>query len=341
MAYSRYTLIGDGVTTQVAINFPLGFLDRSNVTIRVGSEVDGLMQPVYRTLTWINDGLVNIEGGAPGVGVPYVVQRTVPKTALVHDYSNGAPIIEQNLDDSNKQNIMIAHEALDGRFGALQQDLDLNGFKGINAANPANPQDLATKAYVDSITVLPNGNVPPPTLGNVGMFLKATGTGIWAWATITLADVLGAAVATYAQLRAATSDAVLVSPVKLGSLWRKSAVNVVSATNIARPADADLGRIYNLTASNTVSGLWSGTAGEVAYFQIVNGVAFIHSAALKLKAAGGNITTVAGDTIEFTCMGGTNWEQTGGMKQDGTSWVAPVIDNDIANKFEYLYTGSL
>ncbi len=341
MAYSRYTLIGDGVTTQVIINFPLGFINRSDVTIRVGTEVDGLLQPVYRTLTWINDGLVNIEGGAPGVGVPYTVQRTIDKTALIHDYANGAAIIEKNLDDSNKQNLMAVHEALDGRFGALQQDLDFNGFRGINAANPVNPQDVATRAYVDLVAVLPSGNVPPPTLGNVGMFLKATGAGVWAWAQITISDVLGAAKATIAQLRAGTDDNTLVTPLKLASIWKKSATNIVSAATLTKPADADLGRVYNLTNNVTVTALWSGTAGEVAVFQIVTGVTFTHSAGLKLKAAGGNLTTVAGDVIEFTCMGGTNWEQTGGLKNDGTSWVAPVIDNAIANKFEYLYMGSL
>jgi hypothetical protein len=37
-----------------------------------------------------------------------------------------------------------------GLTNPLTEDLDFDGFKGINSANPSAPQDLATKAYVDS-----------------------------------------------------------------------------------------------------------------------------------------------------------------------------------------------
>jgi hypothetical protein len=36
-------------------------------------------------------------------------------------------------------------------LGPLTRDLDHGGFKGTNAADPSNPQDLATKAYVDAL----------------------------------------------------------------------------------------------------------------------------------------------------------------------------------------------
>lgn len=34
----------------------------------------------------------------------------------------------------------------------MAADLDFDGFTGINAVDPVNPQDLATKNYADSIT---------------------------------------------------------------------------------------------------------------------------------------------------------------------------------------------
>ena len=342
MAYSRIVKVGDGSTVQFTLDFTLGYLSQSDVTCRVGTEVDGLGQPVYRTITWITAGLVSISGAAPGNGVPVVFERTVSKSQPKHDFSDGAAMIAQNFDENQLQAMMLVHEVLDGRLGTLQGDLDLGGFRAINAADPVNPQDLATRAYVDQLAVLPAGNVPPPTLGNVGMFLKATATGVWSWASITISDVIGAVKASIAQTRAGTDDNSLVTPLKLASIWKRSATNVSANTTVAKPADADLGRVYNLINSITITELWSGVAGEVAVFQIVNGVVFTHNATkLKLKGAGANITTVAGDVIEFTCLGGINWEQTGGLKADGTSWVAPVINNATADRFEYLYMGSL
>ena len=341
MAYSRIVYPGDGVTTQFAVNFPLGYLSKTDVTLRVGSEVDGLGDPVYRTLTWINDGLVDIvgTGPVPAIGQDVVLQRTTSKTTVQHDFSDGAAMIAQNFDENQLQALMVAQEALDGRFGTLQANLDLGGFKAINSADPANPQDLATKAYVDQVAVLPSGNVPPPTLGNVGMFLKATATGVWAWTMIQVTDVVGAAKASLAQVLAATVDTYLVTPLTLGALWKYSGTAVASAATLALPANADRARMYRLTNSISVTALWAGATGETAVFRIINGVTFIHGANLSLKAAGANIATVAGDIIEFTCLGGSTWEHTGGQKADGTSWVAPVIDNELANRFEYFYMG--
>jgi hypothetical protein len=189
MAYSRIVYPGDGVTVQFAVNFQLGFLSRDDVTARVGSEVDGLGQPAYRTLTWINDGLVQISGAAPAIGVNLVLERTVDKDALIHDYSDGAPIIEANLDDSNKQNLMAVHEVLDGRFGVLQQNLDLGGFRIVNLGAPSDTNDAANKAYVDLQLSIGNGNVPVPGAGAIGKFLKALTATTWDWVSLTLADL--------------------------------------------------------------------------------------------------------------------------------------------------------
>lgn len=144
MANSIITHIGDGSTTQFAVNFTLGNLRREYVKCRVGSEVDGLGQPVYRTLEWITDGLVNIQGAVPGVGVPIVLTRTIPKTLLIHDYQNGAAITEKALDESNLQNLMAIHEFIDGRIEQFSQNLDLSGFKIVNMAPGTNPNDAVT-----------------------------------------------------------------------------------------------------------------------------------------------------------------------------------------------------
>jgi microcystin-dependent protein len=159
MANSIITELGDGVTTQYALNFTLGVLKREYVTCRVGDEVDGFDQPIYRTLEWITDGLVNIQGDVPGNNVPIVFKRTMPKDMLIHDYSDGVPIIEANLDESNLQNLMAIHEFLDGRLdGGFVQDVNMNGYKITNLGDGEDDEDAAnmrqlneTVAHADDI----------------------------------------------------------------------------------------------------------------------------------------------------------------------------------------------
>lgn len=147
MAYSRINYVGNGSQTQFAINFPLGFLTRSDVTCYVIGEVDGLGNQVYRTLTWINDGLVQVSGMAPDVGATVVFERTIDKATLVHDYSDGEGIIEQSLDESNKQNIMLVHEVLDGRFGVLADDIDMGQHTVKNLVDPVDDQDAVNLRF--------------------------------------------------------------------------------------------------------------------------------------------------------------------------------------------------
>lgn len=149
MAYSRVTKIGDGVSTQFVVNFALGYISQGHITARVGTETDGLGQPIFRAITYISDNLLQIAGTPAGIGVPILFERTVPKSALLVDYGNGDVLDEVNLDISQKQTMHAVHEVVDGRFATLTQNLDLGTFKGVNSGVPTAPNDLVTKAYVD------------------------------------------------------------------------------------------------------------------------------------------------------------------------------------------------
>ncbi len=157
MAYSIYTVYGDGTTTQFSPVFGLGYIDKADVKCRVNKEVDGLGQPVYRSLTWITDSLVQVGGTVPASGNLVEFIRTVSKTSLVHDYSDGVEIQEKNLDDSNKQLLMAVQEVLDGRFeSGLATDLDFANHKAINVAAGTNPNDAVNLAQLQDMT----GNAP-------------------------------------------------------------------------------------------------------------------------------------------------------------------------------------
>lgn len=152
MANSIIEYTGDGSTTQYALNFTLGNLKREYVKCRVNNEVDGLGDPSYRTLTWITDGLVEIQGTVPALDDPIVFTRTMPKDELIHDYSDGAAIEEENLDESNLQNMMSIHEFLDGRITSpIQNDLDLGNNKIINLQAGTADTDAATVAQINAV----------------------------------------------------------------------------------------------------------------------------------------------------------------------------------------------
>jgi hypothetical protein len=150
VALSQYTVVATGSEANTfAINFTLGIFSRDYITARVDQEVDGSDNPVYRALTWINDGMVTLGGAAITNGQSVRFSRTIPNNELAHDYANGDDIIEENLDDSNRQLIMLIHQALDGRIGPIEQDIDLNGFTLTNPRDPVDPGDLLTKEYGD------------------------------------------------------------------------------------------------------------------------------------------------------------------------------------------------
>ena len=149
MAYSRVTKIGDGVSTQFPVNFALGYISQGHITARVGTESDGLGQPIYRAITYLSENLLQIAGAPAGIGVPILFERTVPKDALLVNYSNGDVLDEENLDISQKQSAMLVQEVIDGRFATLTQNLDVGGFRVVNMAGPVANTDAATKQYVD------------------------------------------------------------------------------------------------------------------------------------------------------------------------------------------------
>lgn len=157
MAYSIIKGVGDGSTVQYAINFTLGFLRTDDVKFYVPGELDGGGNQIYRPITWINDGLISVGGGAVGLNVPYVIERTVSKTQLVHDYSDGEPITEENLDESNKQTLMALHEILDGRLAPIQATLDMSGNKIINLAPGTDGTDAVNKDQLDAVEDLATG----------------------------------------------------------------------------------------------------------------------------------------------------------------------------------------
>lgn len=113
MAYATVTIPGDGSTTLITASFAIGVINDADVKIRVTGEVDGGGNPVYRTYTKVGTDQYQVDGTAAPVGQFYVAERRVSKTGLIVDWEDGDAITEENLNTSQKQTLMVAHEALD------------------------------------------------------------------------------------------------------------------------------------------------------------------------------------------------------------------------------------
>jgi len=138
-SYNRYT--GDGSTTQYAVNVSLGFLSRDDIHVYL----DDVASTAF---TWITDGLIEFTV-APANAVDVLIRRIVDKTALQHDYQDGAVVVEKNLDESNKQAIMIAHEVADGFLEiGFNSDMNINLNRIVNLGDPVDATDAANQRWV-------------------------------------------------------------------------------------------------------------------------------------------------------------------------------------------------
>ncbi|QXV73672.1 tail fiber protein [Rhizobium phage RHph_I40] len=156
MAYSRVTIPGDGVTTQITASFALGYINQSDVKIHVTGEVDGGGNIVYRTYSKISDTIYQVNGDPCPVDEFYVVERVVTKTELIVDWEDDEPITDVNLNLMQKQTIMIAQEAFDYGITALRTEDGSEGptiekgedgqmviWQGGNIKAGPNAQDIA------------------------------------------------------------------------------------------------------------------------------------------------------------------------------------------------------
>lgn len=153
MAHSIIVTDGTNGFGPYTLNFTLGILSRDLIQCRVNEEVDGLGDPVYRDLEWITDGMVNIDSGDEPTALDTVTfTRTMDVEELIHDYTDGATITESNLDESNKQAIMLIHQFLDGRITEpLQNDLDMGDHKIINLADGTDETDAVNLGQLQPV----------------------------------------------------------------------------------------------------------------------------------------------------------------------------------------------
>lgn len=84
------------------------------------------------------------------------IQRITPIDEALVDFSNGSVLGEADLDAEALQLLYAVQESVDDQINSIHTDAsgnwDFLGHRGVNAADPIDPQDVVTKQYSDDRT---------------------------------------------------------------------------------------------------------------------------------------------------------------------------------------------
>lgn len=141
MAYSWQEQIKPAGTQDIQCD--IEYLDKSYIHVYL----DGVETAGY---TWTSSTNIRLNT-ALTVDTTVLLIRKTEREYLYIEFSSGSPFIEVNVDSQNTQFLHLAQELVEGRaIPGFYGDISMNGYRITNVADPTNPQDSATKNYVDS-----------------------------------------------------------------------------------------------------------------------------------------------------------------------------------------------
>ena len=251
-AYAEVAYVGNGTTKEFNITFP--YIEETHVKVTLdtiattGFVVDTTTTPNKITFNTLSTATATQETtGAPKTSVDIVVYRETPLNAALVDYTDGSTLIADDLDTSNKQWLYALQEQDDVQSAGIQftpQGLDANNNRVINVANPVNPQDAATKSYVDTGFLKKDGSVAMTGALQLGNN-KITGLAAATAATdaviksqldsgISTATTAQTAAAASATAAAASQTAAAASATAAAASQTAAAASAATAANLTR-----------------------------------------------------------------------------------------------------------
>lgn len=244
MAYSYVVYTGNGATTQFALTFP--YIRKEHVYVSVNY--------TNQSYTWVNDSTVQL-ASAPANGARVEVRRVTPVNAPLVDFTDGSTLVAADLDTNALQQIYTDQEQDDQLKQAIYVDpngnLTASNQRLKNLANPVDPQDAATKYYVDNF-VGQTANIADSSVTTAKVADSAITSVKIADGTIVAGDLASDSITTAKILNANVTEA------KLATDSVSTAKIVNSAVTTAKVADANITEAKLATDAVTVAKIKDG-----------------------------------------------------------------------------------
>jgi len=139
-----------------------------------------------------------------------------------------------------------------------------------------------------------------------------------AWINEGPVDSIGNA-ATVSEVLTGTSTSVVVTPDALAGLWQRG-TDIASASTLSLPAGG--GGVFTVTGTTGITGISSAQGGRPVKLRFAGALTLTHNATSFVLPGSANITTVAGDMVEFindaaADVSGSNWRCSNYETADG------------------------
>lgn len=304
---NRVVQTGNGATT--VWNYSFLIPDASEVVVQITDKTTGVVTTLT-TLQYSITGIGNPSGGtvtytpALTTNQTITIQRILPVTQGTSLSNQGAfypTVIETALDYLT----MVCQQLNDATGRALVISpngvgtIDAQTNRIINVVNAVNAQDVVTLAQLQA-QFAASGNVPSPTLGQVGQYLKATATGVWAWAVaqVTSANITDSTAVGRAFLTATNALAQF-------DLLGANFASVASAGTVSLGSQSS--QNITITGTTTITSFGTAAAGVLRTVKFAAALTLTYNATSLILPGGVNITTAANDTAVFQSLGSGNW----------------------------------
>lgn len=140
MAFSWQEQIKPAGTQDIQCD--IEYLDKSYIHVYL----DGVETTGY---TWTSSTNIRLNTALAASTTVLLIRKT-EREYLYIEFASGSPFIEVNVDSQNTQFLHLAQELVEGRaIPGFYGDISMNGYRITNIADPTDPQDAATKNYVD------------------------------------------------------------------------------------------------------------------------------------------------------------------------------------------------
>ena len=226
MALSYVTYTGNG--SQTDFTFPFNYLATTDVFVFVND--------VSTAFTWINTSSIRL-AVAPASGLSVQVRRVTQKVSAPVNFTDGAVLLETDLDALSTYALYVAQEAQDTVDASLQKDAlnvyQAGGLKISNVADGVSPGDAINRSQLDTIAGSTSASAASAAAA-LASLNEIKGRSYGALVADPTLDPLGAAVTVGDEYFNTTAS--LLKRFN-GATWQASDINTA---NLAAPSGASL-----------------------------------------------------------------------------------------------------